>query len=379
MSYEVLCPNCFVDRRGQEKCWSCEWNQLDSGNDFLPLLPHTVLSNNYLIGRVLGQGGFGITYVAMDLKKSEKLAIKEYLSTEFAGRSRSNAVIPHSRETRDLFSKGLLNFREEASELAKLRHASIVTVFDYFEENGTGYLVMEYLGDTTLSNYLDQNSGKVGYELTKDILLRIMDGLRAIHARNLYHRDVSPDNICLTPEATVKLIDFSAARYRIAREHPKSLSIIVKDGYAPVEQYYTSGIQGAWTDVYSLAATMYRAITGRVPPSSLERQSHDELVPPRELGVQIPPFAEKAMLRALAVQAADRYQNVADFQTALLQSVPDRPPWLFNVLVGAMVLCFVAAIVALSLEHMGWALSFAVSGVVLIVLFLIQRRNSDSS
>jgi tetratricopeptide (TPR) repeat protein len=178
-------------------------------------------------------------------------------------------------------------------------------------------MVMPYLEGVTLKDYLAQKGGRLPYEAIRDILLPVMDSLKEVHRVHLLHRDISPDNIFLTTSRQVKLIDFGAARYQ-AGEHSKSLSVILKTGYAPEEQYRSSGRQGPWTDVYAISATFYKAITGQAPPDALDRLEHDFLLPPSQLGVDIQPAAEQVLLKGLAVKAANRFQTIQDFQAALL-------------------------------------------------------------
>lgn len=209
MPQSLLCINCFAALEGAHVCPSCNWNEPNTSLHGTALLPRTLLKRMYSIGRVIGQGSFGITYIALNQTSNQKLAIKEYLPSEFASRARiGNTVAPHSQEHIRYFAMGLAKFSEEAEALARIDHPSIVGVHDYFEENGTGYLVMDYLGDVTLAKYLDLEGGTLSYETTMNVLVPVMDGLREVHARGLLHRDVSPDNICITPDLKVKLIDF---------------------------------------------------------------------------------------------------------------------------------------------------------------------------
>jgi serine/threonine protein kinase len=374
MNYVFLCVNCFSDLEGRTVCGQCRWDQNALWHASLALPPRTVLKGCYLIGRVLGQGSFGITYVALSVETNRKLAIKEYLPSEFASRSRvGNTVAAHSQENARYFTMGLTRFAEEAESLAKIDHQSIVGVHDYFEENGTGYLVMDYLGDLTLAKYLDRENGKLQYETALNVLLPVMDGLREIHAHGLLHRDVSPDNICITPELQVKLIDFGAARFAIGEQHPKSLTIIIKDGYAPIEQYYTRGVQGPWTDIYSIGATLYRTITGHLPPAAPERQLKDNLVPPRRLGVDLARPAENALLRALAVKAEGRFHTIAEMQQALHRttSAQDSPTiWHRFIFVGVCLLVLICLIAAVLFARNGqtiWGLAIGVLGVVFAI------------
>jgi serine/threonine protein kinase len=185
-------------------------------------------------------------------------------------------------------------------------------------------MVMPFLEGLNLKEYLVKKGGRLSFEAASDILLRVMDALQEVHRVHLLHRDLSPDNIFLTATKQVMLIDFGAARYQ-AGEQSKSLSVILKAGYAPEEQYRSSGRQGPWTDVYGVAATFYKTITGQTPPDALDRLAYDTLVPPSELGAAIPPQAEQTLLKALAVRAIDRLQTIDEFKTGLALTKPVVP------------------------------------------------------
>ena len=252
-----------------------------------PLAPHylrpgTVLAGKYLVGRGLGHGGFGTTYIARDQVLGIKLAIKEYLPQDCASRAPgSNMVVPFSGDGAKRFADGLESFLQEARTLARFDGSpNIVGVRDFFTENGTAYLVMNYLEGITLKQYLVRSGGKpVPFEKMLGILLPVMDALRTVHAAGLLHRDVSPDNIFLTTSGQVTLIDFGAARQsmnlNVQNVQQQSVSVILKPGYAPEEQYRSHGRQGPWTDIYALGATMYRTLTGRIPPEALDRLENE--------------------------------------------------------------------------------------------------------
>lgn len=283
------------------------------------LRPGTVLAGKYLVGKGLGHGGFGTTYLAYDLVLGIKLAIKEYLPQDCASRAPGQAqVTPFSGEGEKRFNQGLESFLQEARTLARFDgQPGIVGVRDFFTENNTAYLVMNYLEGITLKDVLVGRGGKpMPFDQLMKIMLPVMSALERVHAAGLLHRDVSPDNIFLTKQGQVVLIDFGAARQSMGVQ--RSMSVILKPGYAPQEQYRSHGRQGPWTDVYALGACMYRALTGVIPPEALERTPVDTLQPPSRLGAQMPRQAEEALLKAMAVEAEDRFQNVAAFRRALL-------------------------------------------------------------
>jgi serine/threonine protein kinase len=278
----------------------------------------TLLLNRYAVERVIGQGGFGITYLAQDIVLNVPVAVKEYLPRQLATRAEgATHVSVFSGEAREHFHFGLKKFLEEARSVARFaNHPNIVSARDYFEANGTAYMVMEYIEGVTFKQFLDQKGGRIPFDLAKRIMLPVMDALGQVHNAGLLHRDISPDNIYLTADGQVKLLDFGAARQQ-AGEHSRSLSVILKAGYAPEEQYRSRGRQGAWTDVYAVAATLYRAITGLTPPEALDRKEEDTLQPPSRLGTVISPSEEQALLKALAVSAPHRFQSMREFQEAL--------------------------------------------------------------
>jgi serine/threonine protein kinase len=276
----------------------------------------TVLDGRYRIGRVLGHGGFGITYLVWDNNLHHRLAIKEYFPRDSAGRGADGVSLAvYSGPASEQFTYGLERFIEEARALARFdQHPGIVTVKNFFRAHGTGYCVMDYVDGITLRQYLEQQpGGKISVETALKLLMPVVDALRAVHKEGLLHRDIAPDNIYLSQDGRIKLLDFGAARFA-AGEHSKSLSILLKPGYAPEEQYRAKGKQGPWTDVYALGATFYRAITGAVPPDALDRLDQDELVPPTRLGVVITPAQEATLLKALAVKADHRFQDIATLQ-----------------------------------------------------------------
>ena len=297
------CPNCF----GAPVATPCPHSGWQLGQDNPPpaLALGRMLDGRYRLGRVLGHGGFGITYLAWDDNLHLRLAIKEYLPRDSATRAPDGVSLAiYSGQAGDQFAYGLDRFLEEARALAHFdQHPGIVTVKNFFRAHGTGYCVMDYVAGITLRHYLDQQpGGRISVADALQLLMPVMDALRAVHKEGLLHRDLAPDNIYLTADGRIKLLDFGAARFA-ASEHSKSLSIILKPGYAPEEQYRTRGKQGPWTDVYGLAATCYRAITGQVPPEALDRLDNDDLVPPSRLGIAITPGQEATLLKALV--AAD--------------------------------------------------------------------------
>lgn len=282
----------------------------------LALPKGTILAGQYIIESVLGQGGFGITYKATDYKTKGFVAIKEFFPESMATRT-GTTVSPFSGERGESFDYGKDSFLQEAETLAQfIGIDGIVEIHNYFEENGTAYFVMDYVEGISFDEYIKRSGGKVTCDVAEGVLVRIMDALAMVHSKGIVHRDVTPDNIYITNDGKVKLLDFGAARYSLG-DKSRSLDVVLKHGFAPKEQYTRHGRQGPFTDVYSVGASFYFALTGRRPPDSIDRLEEDDLVPPSNLGVQISKEKEYAILKAMAVQPGDRYQTMTEFKQGL--------------------------------------------------------------
>lgn len=288
------------------------------------LKPGTVLRERYLLGRALGEGGFGITYIGRDLNLDMRIAVKEYYPNGCSNRNHdhSNTVTMTQPGSSDSFEKEMERFLHEARTLAKFSNEpGIVGVRDFFRENGTAYIVMEYLDGVTLKSYLTK-LGTIPADKLFPMMEPVMQSLSRIHAQDLIHRDISPDNIMMLQNGQLKLLDFGAAR---EVKGDKSLSVMLKPGYAPEEQYRTKGKQGPWTDVYALCATMYKCITGVTPDESLERAYEDGLQLPSALGVPISPKQESVLMKGLAVRIGDRIQDMDTLRQGLMgKTVPEQ-------------------------------------------------------
>jgi serine/threonine protein kinase len=319
-----LCMGCMTDKKEDHpECPNCGFIEGTMPDSPLFLPPRTVLQEKYLIGRVLGQGGFGITYLAWDLNLNVKLAIKEYFPQDLASRAAGHSqVSAYSGSMGSQYDYGLDKFLQEARTLAQFEgHPNIVSVRDFFKANGTAYFVMSYVEGVTLKDHLANSGGTLSVDQSRAVLMPVMDALKEVHAVNVLHRDISPDNIFINKKGQVILIDFGAARQAIG-EKGRSLSIILKPGYAPEEQYRTKGVQGPWTDIYAIAATFYHLITGHQPPEALERLVEDPLEPPSKFGALLSEVEESALLKGLAVRAPDRFQTMGEFQAAFLGDIP---------------------------------------------------------
>ena len=300
----------------------------------------TVLHERFEIKRVIGEGGFGITYEGIDRRLNARVAVKEYYMSGFVNRNCAVSldVIPSVGEKEETFRKNREKFYSEAMVLARFNgEDGIVRVQDYFQENQTAYIVMEYLDGGSLKDLLNRR-GKLPWRETLELLLPGMISLGHVHEAGIIHRDISPDNIMLTKGGSIRILDFGAAR-KATEGDPKSLSVILKPGYAPEEQYRSKGVQGPWTDVYAFCATMYRCITGTVPEEAMDRLVSDTLRPVHFLVPDCPVSVSKVIGKGMAVSQADRYQNldelISDLEWAMrnpgAQELPegrheDEPP-----------------------------------------------------
>ena len=315
MNPERVCYGCFAEKEPGASCPHCGFNENEE-QPYLALPLGAILNGRYLVGKVLGIGGFGITYLGYDLTLEIKVAIKEYMPSALATRHSDHYSVVLTGRVENDYQYGMERFLDEAKILAKLQSTPhIVSVQNYFKENGTAYFVMEYIDGMSLKAYLSKNGDKIPYDRAIAILQPIMEALAQVHSMNLLHRDISPDNIYITANGESRLLDFGAARFALG--DGKSVSVILKHGYAPEEQYSSHGNQGPWTDVYAMGATLYRCITGQLPPDSVERIHGDAMKTPSELGARIPAHVESAIMKALAVKTEDRFPNMEAFIGAL--------------------------------------------------------------
>lgn len=311
------CYYCMHKKTNNGFCGHCGHKQPEKSEALHHLPIGVVLNNRYLIGRVLGEGGFGITYIGRDLNLDMIVAVKEYFPMGYVSRN-SNADITVSvsiGDNKSFFDRGRAKFINEAKTLAKFSgNRSIVDVRDYFECNNTAYIVMEYIQGETLSKYINEN-GLFTFSALYSSLRPVLIALENIHGTGLIHRDISPDNIMIVNDGSLKLMDFGAAR-DANFEDQRSLSIVLRPGYAPEEQYRSKGKQGPWTDVYAICATIYKCITGVTPEDSMNRIFSDTLKKPSQLGAVISPAQEQALMAGLRVHQRDRIQTVENLIAA---------------------------------------------------------------
>ncbi len=322
----MYCPNCMkkIDDNSSfcPKCGKAV--NIKNPDNALPI--GTVLADRYYVGTVLGQGGFGITYAGCDTRLDKKVAIKEYYPSGIVNRfsEHSTNLSVNAGNVSDVFEHEKEKFINEAHLLAKFSsEKNIVNVSDVFSEHNTAYMVMEYVEGQTLAQYIKEN-GKVSFSSALYMLEPMMRSLSEIHKEGLIHRDISPANIMVQKDGTVTLLDFGSAR-EFDESMEKSMSVILKHGYAPAEQYMTKGVQGPWTDVYAICATIYRMITGVTPASAVDRTYEDVLKKPSELGAIISADEEAALLKGLAVFQKDRISSIEELISALKGKAEKTP------------------------------------------------------
>lgn len=312
------CPHCMAENTPDAAvCTRCG-AEMGARNAPHQLPVGAVLAGRYRVGCCIGEGGFGITYAGWDETLDMKVAVKEYYPAGNVNRynTQSLSVEATGAESSAFFERGKKRFLDEARTLAKFAYsANIVGVRDCFFENNTAYIVMEFLEGESLSQYLREH-GPMPFAQALALLDPVMAALEGIHAKGLIHRDISPSNLMLLDGGGVKLLDFGTAR-DASPAGERSLSVVLKPGYAPEEQYTTRGAQGPWSDVYAMSATLYRMITGQTPENALNRMPSDPLPAPSALGADIAPAQERALLHGMAIHASSRIQSMAELRTAL--------------------------------------------------------------
>ena len=315
-----LCYGCMRRKQESPICEHCGYSEEQSN------LPHQlpqgqILKGQYVVGRVLGQGGFGITYLGYDQMLNRRVAIKEYFPSELVTRETTRTYAVTCTSGEDIFRKGRERFLREAQTLAKLQNvAEIARVYAFFEENDTAYIVMEYVEGETLQEYIRKAGGKLTPQETLTLLKPIIAALSKVHQAGMIHRDISPDNIMITKSGGVKLLDFGTARDvdPISNHATRSTQAVLKYGYAPMEQYRSRGKLGPWTDEYALCATVYCCLTGQVPPEAPTRLVENTKVDWEE----IPGLTQRqiaALQKGMALRSEERFQTVEEFSSELYQ------------------------------------------------------------
>jgi serine/threonine protein kinase len=308
-----------------ECCPECGFVRGTPPKEIYHLHPEVILADRYEVGTVVAYGGFGILYRAWDKKLEVMVAVKEYFPSSYVNRNPGEKeIFIYTSKKQGEFQEGLQGFLEEARNTAKFSsHPNIVNVYDYFKENGTAYMIMEFMDGVTLKQHTKDQGGKLPWKEAVDIITGICNDLQVVHQAGILHRDISPDNIMLCSDGSIKLFDFGAARFS-DEDKDVTRTIILKIGFAPPEQYRAKSKQGPWTDVYALGATLYRTITGQLPDESVNRQEailkekKDTLIRPREYDPDIPEYLDIAICRAMAIQPELRFKDVLQLKDALL-------------------------------------------------------------
>ena len=310
-----MCSFCFSTlMQGTDSCPVCgSMKKIRTMPEVLPC--GTILHGRYVLGKTLGKGGFSITYTAYDSRTDSVVAVKEFFPSDIAKRN-ADGIIVTARTNKEeaVYKQGMKHFYEEAQILSSLRHPNIVNIYNLYSENGTVYYTMEYLRGSDLRQFVNSKGGKIKEEDLIPIIACVAEALQTVHENRLLHRDIAPDNIFLSEDGTVKLIDFGAAK-DIGISGNKSFSIILKQGFAPMEQYQRRGNQGPWTDIYALGSTMYYCLNGKMPPFAAERINDPVL--------KIECSDNMALLisDAMALKPEDRIRSIKEFKQRLFSVI----------------------------------------------------------
>lgn len=320
MNLNHLCLNCFKDKGGNGRCPYCGYTDERGQKQSWCIQPGTVLSGRYIMGTVIGSGGFGITYKAYDAKLDMKVAIKEFYPQSIANRGRDGTTVEiFTNSQEDAFQSMLERFLEEARNMAIFsKEPDIVTVYDYFEANGTAYIVMELIEGMLLRDYLKEYQ-RIEVKDAVSLFLDILKALEKLHANGIIHKDISSDNIFILEGNRIKLFDFGAAYFREESEN-KSQKVVIKAGYAPPEQYRKDIIPAPTMDIYAAGALFYEMLTGKRPLEATDRIMEDELVLPSQMGVKMEENLERVIQKALALNPEDRFQSVRELYDTVAES-----------------------------------------------------------
>jgi len=324
---EKRCYGCMKIKSGESVCEHCGYDE-NTHNETHQLTAGTILKEQYLIGKVLGQGGFGITYLGWDMYLDIPVAIKEYFPNQTVMRdvAVSTDVVSYSGDAGVRFRNNKERFMREAKMLARFSQVpEIVQVRNFFLANNTAYIVMEYVEGITLKQLVKAHGGVLPKEMTFEIIKPIIEALCKVHKAGLVHRDISPDNIMMLPNGKAKLLDFGAVRdvggADVNSPLSQSTEAILKQGYAPIEQYQNRGSLGPWTDVYALCATIYYCLTGNVPTDAPGRLLEDEEISFEGLGLSKQEM--DALQNGMALRANDRVRSMDELLQLLTEKKED--------------------------------------------------------
>lgn len=312
MSYYEYCPNCFSPSIYEGVCSSCGYDQNVARKYDSVLPPMTVLNDKYVVGRVLGRGGFGVTYIGKSMSTGRTVAIKECMPERYCERDEHSLRLIPKDESESAFVQCKEKLREEIAALYELsRNSFVVDIYEYFSENNTEYLVMEYINGVTLKFLTQKAGGKTSLENATHILFTIGSALMGIHEHGIIHRDISPENIMIAEHGEIKLIDFGASK-KVDSFRDDVEAVFIKQGFAPPEQYDSNGEQGPWTDVYALAATFYTIVSGQPLIDALYRKENDSMKPLSMLDCGVPDYVSTAISKAMALDYHERYSSVSE-------------------------------------------------------------------
>ena len=319
-----LCPGCMEYWEDTERpcpCCGFSWKTPAKAGRELP--PFTILGGRYLLGNRIGTGGFGIIYIAMDLETEETVAVKEFFPVSYAERVGQDVTALPGEDGR-YFREALGSFRKEARILSGFTDVeNVIRYRDYVMENKTAYLITDYVRGIDLGQYMKITGKTFSQEEVLDLMHPILMAVDTLHSRHVLHRDVSPENLILSPEGRLTLIDFGGAR-EYDPEDTRNLTVILKHGYAPDEQYHSGSRQGPWTDLYACCAVMYQMISGILPQDGADRRIKDDLLPLDEIGgLTVTETFARAMEKGMTIHAPDRYLSISRLMADICPEDPN--------------------------------------------------------